>query len=69
VPAFLTEHLRRRLWKKDKAQLEKEAQAAPAPRQGIDASKCLDCGGSGWWYPDGVERGVAKCKHQSLPAK
>ena len=72
VPAFLTEHLRRRLWKKDKAQLEREAKEAPTEmdaKQGIDTSKCPDCGGSGWWYPDGVERGVAKCKHQALQTK
>lgn len=64
--AFLTEHLRRRLWKKDKAQLDretKEAATEPDSKQGIAASKCPDCGGSGWWYPQGPERGVAKCKH------
>lgn len=66
VPAFLTEHLRRRLWKKDKAQLDKEAASIPEPKQGIDASKCPDCGGSGWWYPEGIERGVAKCRHTKL---
>ena len=66
VPAFLTEHLRRRLWKKDKAQLDREEQEAPAAKPGLDASKCPDCGGSGWWYPDGQERGVAKCKHGNL---
>ena len=63
VPAFLTEHLRRRLWKKDKAQLDREEKEVPAPKLGIDASKCTDCGGSGWWYPNGPERGVARCKH------
>jgi hypothetical protein len=73
VPAFLTEHLRRRLWKKDKAQLEaesKEGAGKTEAEQEIDASKCLDCGGSGWYYPDGPERGVAKCRHAQLkPAK
>jgi hypothetical protein len=69
VPAFLTEHLRRRLWKKDKAQLERESREAasePKAKQDIDASKCPDCGGSGWWYPEGTDRGVAKCKHAQL---
>jgi hypothetical protein len=68
VPAFLTEHLRRRLWKKDKAQLERESrEATPTEAQPVvDARKCPDCGGSGWWYPDGQERGVAKCKHANL---
>jgi hypothetical protein len=69
APAFLTEHLRRRLWKKDKAQLERESRAAaaePTAQQGIDASNCPDCRGTGWWYPQGEEKGVAKCKHSSL---
>ena len=51
VPAFLTEHLRRRLWKRDKAELDREAASVPASEQGLDASKCPDCGGSDWWYP------------------
>ena len=67
VPAFLTEHLRRRLWKKDKAQLERESrEVANEQVSQIDASKCPDCGGSGWWYPEGPERGVTKCKHARL---
>jgi hypothetical protein len=72
VPAFLTEHLRRRLWKKDKAQLEREGRAAataPEARPTIDISKCPDCGGAGWFYPDGQERGVAKCRHEKLTAE
>jgi hypothetical protein len=67
VPAFLTEHLRRRLWKKDKAQLERESRevgSEPAPL--VDTSKCPDCGGSSWWYPEGTEKGVAKCRHTKL---
>ncbi len=70
VPAFLTEHLRRRLWKKDKAQLERESrEATPTEaKPDVDASKCPDCGGSGWWYPAGQEKGVAKCKHANLRA-
>lgn len=69
VPAFLTEHLRRRLWKKDKAQLEaesREAASTPEAKRRVDASKCPDCGGSGWWYPAGTEKGVAKCRHKEL---
>ena len=66
VPAFLTEHLRRRLWKKDKAQLDREEANAPELKQEIDASKCPDCGGSGWWYPEGPEKGVAKCRHTKV---
>jgi hypothetical protein len=68
VPAFLAEHLRRRLWKKDKRQIEVEAaeQKTTTPALEIDASKCLDCFGTGMWYPEGYEKGVARCKHKKL---
>jgi hypothetical protein len=29
-----------------------------------DYKNCPDCQGSGFWYPEGVEKGVAKCKHE-----
>jgi len=69
VPAFLAEHLRRRLWKKDKRQLAEEGKAEtsnPAARDSADASKCPDCFGTGMWYPEGYEKGVAKCRHEKL---
>jgi DNA-binding HxlR family transcriptional regulator len=70
VPAFLAEHLRRRLWKIDKKQAKAEGRELPdeAVTQVtfVDSSKCLDCGGSGWWYPEGESKGVAKCKHEKL---
>jgi hypothetical protein len=70
VPAFLSEHLRRRLWKLDKKQARAEGRELPdeaiGQAQTIDASKCPDCGGSGWWYPDGEAKGVAKCRHEKL---
>jgi hypothetical protein len=31
-----------------------------------DTKNCPDCQGSGFWYPEGVEKGVAKCKHRRL---
>ena len=66
--AFLTEHLRRRLWKKEKRQLDAEAAepagATPAPK--VDASQCPDCRGAGMWYPEGFEKGVAKCRHEKI---
>ena len=31
-----------------------------------DYKNCPDCQGSGFWYPEGVEKGVAKCKHVKL---
>lgn len=73
VPAFLAEHLRRRLWKIDKKQARAEGRELPdeaiTQTQTVDTSKCPDCGGSGWWYPDGEAKGVAKCKHEKLPTE
>jgi hypothetical protein len=68
VPAFLAEHLRRRLWKKEKRQIEAEAaeQKASTPTQKIDASKCPDCFGTGMYYPEGFDKGVARCAHSKL---
>lgn len=70
VPAFLAEHLRRRLWKIDKKQARAEGRELPdgAANQSpkTDASACPDCGGSNWWYPEGEGKGVAKCKHAKL---
>lgn len=31
-----------------------------------DYKNCPDCQGSGFWYPEGTEKGVAKCKHVRL---
>ena len=65
VPAFLTEHLRRRLWKKDQRQVEAaERREDQDPK--IDASQCPDCFGTGMWYPEGFDKGVARCEHKAL---
>ena len=70
VPAFMAEHLRRRLWKIDKKQARAEGRELPdevaTQTQSVDVSQCPDCGGSGWWYPEGEAKGVAKCKHGKL---
>ena len=68
VPAFLAEHLRRRLWKKEKRQIEAEAaeQKASAPSGKVDASQCPDCFGTGMYYPEGFDKGVARCPHSKL---
>jgi hypothetical protein len=70
VPAFLAEHLRRRLWKIDKKQAHAEGRELPdesvAQSSSVEASKCPDCSGSGWWYPEGEIKGVARCKHEKL---
>lgn len=71
VPGFLTEHLRRRLWKKEKRQLEGEGEAggrSQGAAADVDASRCPDCFGTGMWYPEGFEKGVAKCVHRRLMA-
>jgi hypothetical protein len=75
LPAFFAEHLRRRLWNKNKRQLaEEKAQIS----QSTDRTKptlteeqirsCPDCFGTGMWYPDGTGFGkaVARCKHERL---
>jgi DNA-binding Lrp family transcriptional regulator len=31
-----------------------------------DYKNCPDCQGSGFWYPEGVEKGVARCKHERM---
>lgn len=68
VPAFLTEHLRRRLFKRsaDEMRVEsREAAETPVTPQ-IDARACTDCRGVGFWYPGGEDKGVARCKHEKL---
>jgi hypothetical protein len=67
VPSFLTEHLRRRLWKVDRKQ-GREASSAEElkPASGEQARNCPDCGGTGFYYPEGYEGGVAKCRHARL---
>ena len=72
VPAFLSEHLRRRLWKKDKRQLEGEGKleaGKQTPSMKADASRCPDCFGTGMWYPEGFEKGVSRCRHEKLLAE
>ena len=73
VPAFLSEHLRRRLWKVDKtraAELAKDegAQLTVDSKQLTDEERrrCPDCAGVGFWYPEGPDKGVAKCRHAKL---
>jgi hypothetical protein len=68
VPAFLAEHLRRRLWKEDKKATESREASAPEglATQPSNVKDCPDCGGSGLYYPDGYEKGVAKCRHEKL---
>lgn len=32
----------------------------------LDTKNCPDCHGTGFWYPSGIEQGVAKCQHNKL---
>ncbi|HEY0079196.1 MAG TPA: hypothetical protein VGB73_11165 [Pyrinomonadaceae bacterium] len=70
VPAFLAEHLRRRLWKIDRKQAQAEGRELPdeSKDSGAEdqATDCPDCLGSGWWYPNGLEKGVLKCRHDRV---
>ena len=71
VPAFMAEHLRRRLWKMDKRQAQAEGRELPdqapvEPSSVPSGQVCPDCSNSSWWYPDGPDKGVAKCKHTKL---
>lgn len=73
VPAFFAEHLRRRLWKVDKkrateiASVESEQESQTALSE-EEKRACPDCGGTNFWYPDGPDKGVAKCRHAKLVA-
>lgn len=75
LPAFFAEHLRRRLWNKNKKQLaEEKAEISKVSNQakpGITEEQirsCPDCYGTGMWYPEGTGFGkaVARCKHEKL---
>jgi len=77
VPAFLTEHLRRRLWKIDgqraseiaaasSPSAEQQQQGGAAPLSDEERRQCPDCAGTNFWYPEGADKGVAKCKHAKL---
>jgi hypothetical protein len=73
VPAFLTEHLRRRLWKVDKLKATEIAasqieQGSQPPLSEAQQRSCPDCAGTNFWYPDGPDKGVARCRHAKLQA-
>lgn len=38
----------------------------PASSATLKADNCPDCSGSGYYYPEGVEKGVKICKHDKL---
>jgi hypothetical protein len=74
VPAFLTEHLRRRLWKVDKKRaaeiaVEPEEQGNHSSFTDEERRHCPDCAGTNFWYPQGPDKGVARCRHAKLGEK
>jgi hypothetical protein len=70
VPAFLAEHLRRRLWKlenrKQPPRPAGESEAAEPAISREEARDCPDCFGTGMYYPGGFDKGVARCGHLRL---
>jgi hypothetical protein len=46
--------------------LKEKIKKGSASHQKKDYSDCPDCQGTGMWYPEGYEKGVAKCKHERL---
>ncbi len=36
------------------------------PASNFDVSQCSDCSGTGFYYPQGTEGGVARCRHDRL---
>jgi hypothetical protein len=35
-------------------------------KRGVDASRCPDCMGTGFYYPEGNAKGVKRCEHKKL---
>jgi hypothetical protein len=35
-------------------------------KSGVDASRCPDCLGTGFYYPEGTAKGVKRCEHKKL---
>ena len=46
--------------------LKENIKKGGASHQKRDYSDCPDCGGVGMWYPEGFDKGVAKCLHLKL---
>lgn len=46
--------------------LKENIKKGGASHQKRDYSACPDCHGTGMWYPEGYDRGVARCRHLNL---
>jgi hypothetical protein len=47
----------------------KSSEHQPTLPLDINGSQCPDCHGTGYWYPAGTDKGVARCKHLKLVIK
>lgn len=50
-------------------EFDAQIEAFLSPQASTDSSRCPDCGGTGYFYPEGVEKGVKICKHEKLRGK
>lgn len=48
--------------------IERFLQPAEKKPEVVSKQSCPDCHGTGFWYPAGMTKGVARCKHLKLPA-
>lgn len=47
-------------------EVDAQIEAFLNPPVPVESGNCPDCGGSGYYYPEGVEKGVKICKHEKL---
>jgi hypothetical protein len=50
-----------------KSAIAKPATNKEIKEKEIEKKDCSKCNGTGFWYPEGVEKGVQRCKHMSTP--
>ena len=58
-----TDHEQVRRW------LARQSAPAERPPELLDAKNCPDCSGGGYYYPEGLSKGVARCPHKGLYAR
>lgn len=71
-PGWLSQSVDGRFDEGIELQLERDELSATASTHDThgqpirDTSACPDCKGTGFWYPEGIEKGVNKCPHPRL---
>lgn len=53
-------------WEREQDGTLAPAQDQSAGQAALDPRDCPDCHGGGWYYPEGFEKGTAKCRHPRL---